>query len=213
MYHRLDASTWRYQAHGLDLLFDAGAGVGPLPTEPERLFLTHGHADHSGGAGRLAVPTSAGMLTSTWLREGRRDRISLDVAIAAGIYPPDYRLEPIGALHGVGDGEIFEFGPVTVTAIATPGHSADHTCWLVTSPGSRVLVGGDVLFEGGTVILQNSWDCSVRDSSESVLKVIALAPDVLLPGHGAPLFGDSLQQAFDAARERINRFLPPLMWT
>ena len=210
--HALDCSCWRLRCDGVDLLFDAGAGLGPLPEPPQALFLTHGHADHSGGAARLGVPTFAGADTADWLDRGDAGRISLDRAIAAGVYPSDYRMRALAGIVAVRPGETRQFGPVAVTAVATPGHSADHVGWLVAHDGARILVGGDALFQGGTVVLQDIWDCSVPDTCETVRKIAALAPDAILPGHGAPMLGAAAQEAIGAAMARVTRLLPPLMF-
>lgn len=110
------------------------------------------------------------------------------------------------------DGETRRFGTVTVTAIATPGHSADHTAWLVETPAARVLVGGDAIFAGGTVILQDTWDCSVADTCATVRVLAALAPDSILPGHGTPLVGAECRAALDAALARVDSLLPPRLF-
>ena len=210
--HRLDASAWRLALPGGDLLFDAGAGLGPAPEPPQALFLTHGHADHAGGAARLAVPTFAGPLTAAWLGEGDAEKISLDRAIAAGVYPAGYRLVPRTGITPVGPGTSLAFGPVTVTAVATPGHSADHIAWLVEGAGPRTLVGGDALFAGGTVVLQDTWDCSVFETCATIRAIARLGPEAILPGHGPALLGADCRAALAAASERVDRLLPPRLF-
>jgi glyoxylase-like metal-dependent hydrolase (beta-lactamase superfamily II) len=210
--HPLDAHAWRFESGRTALLFDAGAGLGPGPEAADALFLTHGHGDHALGAARLGLPTFAGPLTATWLSQGDGERISLPKAIAAGIYPPDLRLTPQPGITPVAHAETLRFGAVTVTAIATPGHSADHTAWLVETDTGRVLVGGDAIFEGGTVVLQDTWDCSVADTCATVRTIAALSPDAILPGHGAPMVGNAATEAISAARERVERLLPPRLF-
>lgn len=210
--HRNDASAWRLALAGLDLLFDAGAGIGPAPEPPQALFLTHGHADHAGGAARLAAPTFAGPFTAAWLAAGETEKISLDRVIAAGVYPADYRLVPAPHITPVGPGTLLAFGPVTVTAVATPGHSADHVAWLVEGAGPRTLVGGDALFAGGTVVLQDTWDCSVSGTCATIRTLARLAPEAILPGHGPALLGADCAAALAAASERVDRLLPPRLF-
>jgi glyoxylase-like metal-dependent hydrolase (beta-lactamase superfamily II) len=210
--HQLDAHAWRFEAGGTSLLFDAGAGFGPAPKAADALFLTHGHGDHALGASRLMLPTFAGPLTAHWLGAGDAERISLPKAVAAGVYPPGTRLTATPGITAVAHGETHRFGPTSVTAIATPGHSADHTAWLVETSGTRVLIGGDAIFEGGTVVLQDTWDCSVADTCATVRTLAALSPDAILPGHGLPLIGEDCATALAAAMARVDRLLPPRLF-
>jgi glyoxylase-like metal-dependent hydrolase (beta-lactamase superfamily II) len=210
--HALDAHAWRFEHGGTALLFDAGAGFGPAPSAADALFLTHGHGDHALGAARLACPAHAGPLTATWLADGDADRVSLSRVIAAGIYPPETRLTPMPDITPVAPGETLRFAGATLTAIATPGHSADHMAWLVEADGARVLVGGDALFEGGTVILQDTWDCSVADTCATIRRIADLSPQAILPGHGAPMVGQSAAAALSAALARVDRLLPPRLF-
>jgi glyoxylase-like metal-dependent hydrolase (beta-lactamase superfamily II) len=210
--HPLDAHAWRFEANGISLLFDAGAGFGPAPKAADALFLTHGHGDHALGAFRLRLPTFAAPLTAQWLGAGDEDRISLPKAVAAGIYPRGTRLTAVPGITAVAHGQTQRFGPTSVTAIATPGHSADHTAWLVETAGARVLIGGDAIFECGTVVLQDTWDCSVADTCATVRTLAALAPDAILPGHGLPLIGGDCSNALAAAMARVDRLLPPKLF-
>jgi hydroxyacylglutathione hydrolase len=213
--HPLDASCWRLDLEGASVLFDTGAGVGPAPAPPDLVVLTHGHMDHAGGAARLAAAGSrvmAGALTAQWLAEGNEAAVSLDRARRAGLYPASARLSPCPGIEVVADGTTLAFGRAALEAIATPGHSNDHVSWLVTLDGRRTLVGGDALFVGGTVILQDSWDCSVERTCASIRRLAALAPDDILPGHGPPLIGAAAAEAIRAAMARVARLLPPALF-
>jgi glyoxylase-like metal-dependent hydrolase (beta-lactamase superfamily II) len=128
-----------------------------------RIVLTHGHADHSAGAARLATMTGAPVL-------------ALD---------PAFR-------HGRGDlgpGDVLTEAGCELRVIATPGHTADSVSLLLPADGA-LLTGDTVLGRGTTVIAQ---DGNLTDYLATLDRLRALADEqhlrVLLPGHG-PLLPD-----------------------
>ncbi len=206
------------------VLFDAGTAIDPgeqrralseagFRDGPRHLVLTHAHADHAGGAAALAASYGtvihAGPLTAQWLTVGDEASISLPVARSAGIYPPDYRLTATAVDHVVADGVAVRIGDAEILPLATPGHSADHFSYLVRAGGRVTLVGGDAIFAGGTIVLQDTWDSSVADSCASIRRLATLSFDALLPGHGPAILADARSHVAQAM-ERIDRLLPPL---
>lgn len=131
------------------------------------ILLTHAHADHSGAASAAAR------------------RFGAEVGASAETLS---RLGPLGpGIVGreLEDGDTLEpEDGLSLTAIHTPGHSADHLCYLV-EPGRRLLTGDLVLGEGSSAILHP--DGRVADSLASLARLIALRPRFLLPGHGPPV--------------------------
>ncbi len=119
------------------------------------ILITHGHSDHTGGAGRLKALTGAVMYG------GPEDDI-------AGAEP-------------VADGQVIPLGGLTVTALATPGHSPGHFCYLCEGR----LITGDILFcgkVGGTgSIFPGS---SARQEYDSLHRLMQLPRETLVfPGH------------------------------
>ena len=98
----------------------------------------------------------------------------------------------LAALHGAGvrrfpelaDGDVVRAGNVNITALHTPGHSADHMCfWLA---GDRALFTGDlVLGRGSSMVTYPEGD--VAAYLRSLDRVIALQPNLLFPGHWDPV--------------------------
>lgn len=124
------------------------------------VLLTHGHPDHSAGAGSLA--RSAG--------------------VPVRAFDPAHRLGD----EGLADGDVVAVGGLELRAIATPGHSADHVCVLMPAEGA-VLTGDHVLGRGTTVVAHP--DGRMSDYLESLERLQAIGATRLLPGHG-PVIDD-----------------------
>lgn len=219
-----DCNVFAIDAGGEWVIFDAGAGRDMAAVEAvlagdgitsgsiSHLFLTHGHADHSGGAAALRelshAIVHAGPLTAPMVASGDEAAISLDRARQAGIYPADYRYRACAVDDVVEEGRAVRIGKLTVTMVATPGHSADHVSYLVEREGRRFLVAGDALFHGGKVAIQDIADCNIGAVCATVRKLAALDFDVLLPGHLAFSLRNGHRHA-EAALAYVERFACP----
>ncbi len=209
-----DCTCYRLHTTAGAVLFDTGVGRDPtaLPGElPALVLLTHAHADHAGGAASLraqGASVMAGAATAALVTAGDERGISLEAARAAGGYPADYRFQACAIDHVLHDNETLAWGEVRITAVATPGHSADHVSFLVETPTARMLVAGDALFHGGRVLLQDSWDCDVPALCRSIRRLASLDFDIFLPGHGAFSLSRGRRHA-EAALAAVNRMLVP----
>jgi glyoxylase-like metal-dependent hydrolase (beta-lactamase superfamily II) len=68
-----------------------------------------------------------------------------------------------------------------LTAIATPGHSADHLCFLL---GGACFTGDLILGEGSTIVGPREMGGSLADYMRSLERLRALDLELLFPGHG-----------------------------
>ena len=206
-------------------LIDVGAGMGAEaivenvrrdgfdPSLIRHLVLTHGHGDHAGGAARMrrllgdpAVHASG--LIADSLRMGDEKAVSLDVAKVAGIYPPDYRLEPFPVDHELEEGATIQVGDVQLLVLDTPGHSDGHVSLLLSEGPHRVLFAGDVVFFGGKILLQNIHDCRLDAEVRSLRKLRGLSVTALLPGHLTFSLTDG-QRHIERANQVLDRLLIP----
>lgn len=94
------------------------------------------------------------------------------------------------------DGEVFEIGDITITALHTPGHTMESTTYLVkdTNGKDHAIFSGDTLFLGDVGrpdLAQKSASMTQEELAETLFdslrtKIMTLADDVIVyPAHGA----------------------------
>jgi glyoxylase-like metal-dependent hydrolase (beta-lactamase superfamily II) len=170
-----------------DLILDTIARDGCDPARVAKLFLTHYHFDHAGGAAeltqRLGCEALGSPLTARTLEAADEEQISLPGARAAGYVPDDYHLQACPVSPSLVEGAEIRVGKLTVKVVETPGHCDGHVSLLVSGGDRVALIQGDVVFHGGLIFLQNIPDCSIQKYAESVAKLDALDFEAFLPGH------------------------------
>jgi hydroxyacylglutathione hydrolase len=210
----IDAGT----GASVDAILAAAKQDGTDPESIRWLYLTHAHADHAGGVAawreRLpALRVAMAAEAADWIRAGDEEATSLAAARAAGIFSPDYRLRAGRIDRELIDGERVQLdSDLFLTVVATPGHSHGHLAFIVDdhidTETVRLAFSGDALFPGGLVLLQDTWDCDLRQTLRSVERLAALHPDQLFAGHLAPQMGD-VDATFATALGRITHLVPP----
>jgi len=84
----------------------------------------------------------------------------------------------------LGDGDVVRAGRVNLTALYTPGHSADHLCFWIAE--DRALFSGDLVLGKGSSMVTYP-EGNVADYLRSLERVAALKPRLLFPGHWDPV--------------------------
>jgi glyoxylase-like metal-dependent hydrolase (beta-lactamase superfamily II) len=180
-------------------IIDAGSGIKseavfdhihnmlPYIQKVNYVFLTHGHADHAGGAVDFQSNYGSTIFLSAeesrLLAIGDEEALGLTMAKELGHYPRDYTLRKCSVDVEVNGGDTFTVGRYELRAIKTPGHSKGSISYLLTGHPKRVLFAGDVLFPGGLINLLNHPSSDLADYRTYTENLRGLDVDALLPGH------------------------------
>jgi hydroxyacylglutathione hydrolase len=225
--HAADCHAYLIDGGGEAALIDAGAGVDPggllaqveasgvAPDRVRRLFLTHAHADHAGGAAAvratLDLSVAASPEVADIVRVGDERRASVDVGKAQGAYMPDYVYAATTVETELKDGHRLQVGDLVVETVATPGHSIGHVVFLVHGAGRTDLFTGDTLLFGGRIILQDTWDCDLRAHLETVRRLAELDFEGFFPGHRTISLRDGRRHALAALVAVQRGAVPPTL--
>jgi glyoxylase-like metal-dependent hydrolase (beta-lactamase superfamily II) len=117
------------------------------------IALTHDHPDHAPGAIPLAAMTGARVLAA----------------------------RPAEGMERIRDGERVSTGSVSLSVVATPGHTPDHVAFSDARTGS-LFTGDAVLGRGTSVIDPPEGDLAAY--LRSLRRMRELGPRTIYPGHG-----------------------------
>ena len=126
------------------------------------VLVTHAHPDHASGAPAIAREHPAARFHKyPWPSEDAR-----------------YAVE----WQSTDDGDRFAVGPTSLIALHTPGHSPDHVSFWHEL--SRTAFTGDLVVQGGSVMIHATRGGSLARYLQSLERVLALSPARLFPAHG-----------------------------
>ena len=99
------------------------------------------------------------------------------------------------------DGDVVRAGNLSLTALHTPGHSADHLCFLLPGDGA-VFTGDLILGQGSSMVTYPEGD--VAAYLRSLERLAALRPRILFPGHWDPV-REAMAKIEEYRRHRLER--------
>ncbi|MBH0237118.1 MBL fold metallo-hydrolase [Methylobrevis albus] len=147
------------------------AAIGGRPVS--HILVTHTHRDHSPGAAALARATGAMLVGEGPHRPARPLAATAQTEASAD---RDFRPDLL-----LGDGDRLPTAAGEFTALATPGHTANHLAFALA--GSDLVFSGDHVMGWSTTIVAPP-DGAMADYMRSLDRLEALGPTRLLPGHG-----------------------------
>ena len=101
----------------------------------------------------------------------------------------------------LGDGDIARVGALNITALYTPGHSADHLSFLI-APDGAIFTGDLILGQGSSMVTYPEGD--VAAYLKSLDRLALLKPRMLFPGHWDPVT-DAMAKIAEYRRHRLER--------
>lgn len=189
-------------------LFSALERLGVEPQAVTDVVVTHAHVDHYGLAGIMASDAGTRVLmhhSETLILERHWNvgwwipayaeymrRHGVDAGLAqrlADLEDWRYTLAPLAGFFAIDDGERLESASGRIwQVIHTPGHTSGHIC--LWNEDEQILIGGDHVLDVYSPHLRHVPG-ELTDPLSSYLagldRIEALAPRIILAGHGRPI--------------------------
>jgi hydroxyacylglutathione hydrolase len=154
------------------------AAIAQTKITVEKIWLTHGHIDHAGGAAELKEDLGVPV-------EGphQADKFLLDALPASGLKFGMTGVRVVTPDRWLDEGDRLEIGEVAFDVLHCPGHSPGSVAFV--NAGERFAIVGDVLFRGsvGRTDLPGADHATLMASIRN--KLLPLGDDVaFICGHG-----------------------------
>jgi hydroxyacylglutathione hydrolase len=217
---------------GSDLaLIDSGSGLetenildnikaaGFSPEEITKIFLTHAHSDHSGGAKWLRSVIGAKIYSGPDTAKA----LALPERLLIGDISPfkPFTQESFTVDKVLTDREITVVGEILLETLHTAGHTIDSVCYISSIEGNTILFSGDTLvgnqlrrereiyrlYKGMLGWLDGHWSAPITTFKETLKKLLFLDIDILLPGHGVPNDKTETENSIEVGLNSLQRLL------
>ena len=193
----IDSGYATHAAQTLGLLTAALRGQ-PLDV----LINTHLHSDHCGGNAALQAHFPR---LQTWIPPGHARFVTPWNPEDLSYLPTGQICPPFGYTATLQPNSEIALGEQLWQIHAAPGH--DPHSVILFEPQSGLLVSADALWENGFGVVFPELDGAdaFTEVAQTLDVIEALAPRIVIPGHGAP-FSD-VTGALDRARRRLDSFV------
>ncbi len=158
---------------------DVVAAAAEFGMKIEKILLTHGHFDHTGGVNDIKKLTGAAVFIhkddECMLSDGNK---------ALAYFCPAKKFVEKEADFTFGDGDEIVQDSVVFKVMHTPGHSAGSSCFLVETAEENYMFAGDTIFKD-SIGRSDGYSGDYIVQRETLEKLKALTKDyIILSGHG-----------------------------
>ena len=188
---------------GFETIVDNIRSLGFDPSKVSRIYATHGHYDHIGGASCFRA------LNGTKLFIHPMDRIPVETGdsvktTASLLYGVE--AEPIRVDGEINEGDRILCDAGEITVLHTPGHSPGSCCFVLRHIcGSILLISGDTLHGGYSPLISSD----ISQWKESLARLTAMHFDYYVFGHHNPqLLCDADERIRSLTQSFANYFSP-----
>lgn len=169
------------------------------PRRVSRIYATHGHYDHVGGAAHFDVPLLIHPLDAKQVETG--DSIRTSASILYGKTMPTLKV----AGH-INEGDVFQVLAGEIQTIHCPGHSPGSCCFLLTHTNTqRLLFAGDAL-HGGFSSLVGSDEAAWKKTLD---KLRDMHIDCYTFGHCPPALMCDANRRIQSLRQSFANYYTP----
>lgn len=219
-----DCNIYLLKGRDFDVLIDIGFGaalsklesnlrrVGSGPERIREIWFTHSHYDHFVGAGLWTArhPETICRIShlSIEFLEKRNYRL---IGSFFPPRPPGFKVP--AHLLPLREGDVLSCPPFELRVEELPGHVPDHLGFRSEVDGVKVLFSGDAAIgdqnniKGVIGWIDGYWLSSLPVYQETLARLAATPPELLLPGHGRPHSGASVKRSLNHCLRRVQRLL------
>ena len=174
-------------------ILDGLKGIGRTPEDVAAIVITHGHADHAGGAAVLKRESGAALIASVTDAPIVRGDVPappppiMDFPILRsliGLLPP---AEGAAVDHGVVEGPVPVVSDLSV--VPTPGHTAGHISLLLDRQGGVLFAGDSAMSTRSGGVQRGFMNRRSATFDSSLRRMAELEFEIACFGHSAAIVG------------------------